>query len=171
VSAAKKTSRRRRAPGQPDPAEAVMIVDLQQAFVVPARVVERIERYARRFNRRVFTRFINPEGSLFRTRLHQRSCAPGTPDTKLLIEPARDDLVLTKQGYGLTAAHIRALRRRGIKKVTVCGIDTDACVLGVMFSLFDAGIECRAKADLCWSSNGLQSAAIKIIKAQFPRPK
>lgn len=139
--------------------------------MVPPKIVERIGRYTRRFKHRVFTRFINPEGSLFRTRLHQRSCAPGTSDTELLVAPARGDLVLTKQGYGLSAAHVGALRRRGIRKVTVCGIDTDACVLGVMFSLFDAGIECRAKANLCWSSNGLQASAMKIIKAQFPRPK
>jgi hypothetical protein len=41
-------------------------------------------------------------------------------------------------------------------------------VLGVMFSLFDAGIVCHAKEDLCWSSTGLQQSGLKIIREQFP---
>jgi nicotinamidase-related amidase len=151
--------------------EPLIIVDLQRAFPPPAEFVERVRRYSRRFPRRIFTRFVNPAGSPFRTKLKQRCCSPGTPDTDLLIAPDKGDLVLSKQGYGLSAAAIRRLRRLRVKRVTVCGIDTDACVLGVMFSLFDAGIECRAKPDLCWSSSGLHREAMKIIKEQFPPPK
>jgi len=49
--------------------EALIIVDLQQAFPTPRSFVERVRRYSRRFRRRIFTRFVNPEGSLFRTKL------------------------------------------------------------------------------------------------------
>lgn len=151
--------------------EPLIIVDLQKAFPPPAKFVERVRRYARRFERRIFTRFVNPRGSLFRTKLKQRCCGPGTSDTELLIEPEEGDIVLSKRGYGLSAAAIRRIRALGVKRVTVCGIDTDACVLGVMFSLFDAGIACRAKPDLCWSSSGLHGEAMKIIAEQFPPPK
>lgn len=153
--------------------EPLIIVDLQQAFEVPPKLVARVRKYSRRFKQRIFTRFVNPPGSLFRTKLKQRSCAPGTDDTQLLIPPEKGDLVLTKQGYGLSPSAIRKIRALGAKRVTVCGIDTDACVLGVMFSLFDAGIECRVKKDLCWSSSGteLHRAGMKIIEAQFPPPK
>jgi nicotinamidase-related amidase len=51
--------------------------------------------------------------------------------------------------------------------MTVCGLDTDACVLGVLFSLFDAGIECHLKEDMCWSSSGLHQAALRIVRTQF----
>jgi hypothetical protein len=40
-----------------------------------------------------------------------------------------------------------------------------------MFSLFDAGIECRVKTDLCWSSSGLHRQGLAIIEEQFPPPK
>jgi len=83
----------------------------------------------------------------------------------------KNDLVIIKQGYGLSPAAIRKIRASGVKRVTVCGVDTDACVLGVMFSLFDAGIECRVKKELCWSSSGLQRQAMMIIEEQFPAPK
>ena len=151
--------------------EPLIIVDLQRAFPPPPKVVERIRRYSRRFKRCIFTRFINRPGSLFRTKLKQRCCAPGSRDTELLIRPEKGDIVLSKRGYGLSATQIRRLRALGVTRATVCGIDTDACVLGVMFSLFDAGIECRVRTDLCWSSSGLQREGMKIIKEQFPPPK
>ena len=151
--------------------EPLIIVDLQKAFPPPKKFVDRVRRYSRRFEKRIFTRFVNPQGSLFRAKLKQRCCAPGSQDTELLIEPENGDVVLSKQGYGLSAAAIRRLKRMGVRRATVCGIDTDACVLGVMFSLFDAGIECRVKPDLCWSSSGLHREGMAIIEEQFPPPK
>lgn len=150
--------------------ETLVIVDLQRAFPIPPRIVERIRRYAEDFDVRVFTRFVNPPGSLFRERMGMHVCAPGSPDTQLLIEPRRGDIDLWKQGYGLTSRHVARLRRRGINRAVVCGLETDACVLGVMFTLFDAGIDCRVKPELCWSSTGLHRHALKIIATQFPEP-
>jgi nicotinamidase-related amidase len=151
----------------------VFIVDLQRAFDVPPELIERIRRYAARFHCRVFTRFENLPGSLFRRELKQKCCGPGSPDTELLLAPRRGDLVFVKHGYGIAPKDIRKLKRRGIRRVTVCGVDTDACVLGVMFSLFDAGIECHAKEDLCWSSTGarLHKAGMAIIQQQFPKAR
>jgi nicotinamidase-related amidase len=77
-------------------------------------------------------------------------------------------MIIRKMGYGLKAADIRRLKSAGVKRAIVCGVDTDACVLGIMFSLFDAGIVCHAKEDLCWSSTGLHTEALKIIRKQFP---
>jgi len=151
--------------------EPLIIVDLQKAYPPPPKFVERIRRYSRRFERRVFTRFVNPKGSLFRSKLNLCACAPGTEDLELLIPPQNGDIVLSKQGYGLSASAIRRLKKMGVTRATVCGIDTDACVLGVMFSLFDGGIECRVRPDLCWSSSGLHREGMAIIKEQFPPPK
>lgn len=153
--------------------EPLIIVDLQRAFAVPPQIIAGIERYARRFRLRVFTRFVNPEGSRFRKLLHLDVCPPGSPGTALLLETRPGDLVFTKQGYALTARHISRLKRMGVTRATVCGIDTDACVLGVMFGLFDAGIDCRVNPELCWSSSGtaLHRAGLKILERQFPPPR
>ena len=154
------------------PHRALFIVDVQRAFAPPARFVKKLERYAARFPCRIFTRYINPAGSAFRRLLKQTCCGPGTPDTELLLTPKPGDLVLDKVArYGLTPAQIRSLKRRRIRCVTVCGLDTDACVLGVMFSLFDSGIECHLKEDMCWSSSGLHRPAVQIIREQFPAPR
>jgi len=154
-----------------NPHRALMIVDVQQAFEPPAAFLKKLRRYSRRFPCRVFTRYINPPGSLFRRVLKQKCCAPGTADTVLLVEPQPGDIVIDKPGYGLCPADLERLHRRKIKQITVCGLDTDACVLGVMFSLFDAGIICHLKEDMCWSSIGLHKPAMAIIRAQFPKPR
>jgi len=150
-----------------------MIVDVQRAFGPAPEFVDRIERYSRRFSSRILTRFINPRASLHRRILKEKSCAPGSTDIELLISPRTGDLIFDKIGrYGLIPSQIRRLQRRGIRRVTVCGLDTDACILAVMFSLFDAGIECRLREDLSWSSTGLQAQALAIVCAQFrPAPK
>jgi nicotinamidase-related amidase len=148
-----------------------MIIDVQRAFAPPPVFVDHVRRYSRRFHCRIFTRFENPAGSLFRRILKQRSCLPGTPDTELLLIPEPGDLVFAKASYGLRPAHVRQIKACGIKRVTVCGLDTDACVMGVMFSLFDAGIVCHLKEDVCWSSSGLHGAAMRIVRAQFPKPR
>ena len=151
--------------------QALMIVDVQRAFTPPEAFIKKLTRYSKRYSCRIFTRYINPPNSLFRRLLNQNSCAPGSPDLQLLIPPQDGDLVLAKNGkYGLSAHQIRRLKRRGIRHVTVCGLDTDACVLGVMFSLFDGGIECHLKEGMCWSSSGLHRSAVTIIREQFPEP-
>lgn len=154
-----------------NPHHALMIVDVQQAFAPPPAFLRKLERYARRFPCRIFTRYLNPPGSLFRKLLKQKCCAPGSADTELLLTPQKGDLVINKASYGLKPADLAGLRRRGIKRLTVCGLDTDACVLGVMFSLFDGGFECHLKEDMCWSSSGLHKPAVAIIRAQFPAPR
>jgi nicotinamidase-related amidase len=151
--------------------DAIVIVDLQQAFAVPAEVVRKIEARARDFSRRIFTQFVNPPGSLFRCKLQRYSCAPDSADCRLLITPAPGDVVLVKTGYGLNAGQIRQLKELGLRKVLVCGVDTDACVLGVIFSLFDEGIDCSVDPELCWSSTGLQSPALAVIREQFGTPQ
>src|SRR5688500_11461823 len=147
--------------------DAIIVVDLQKAFPVPSTVVRKIEERSRDFRLRVFTNFLNEPDSLFCRKLRRSSCLPGTGERELLLEPKPGDIVLDKRGYGLTAEQISQLRSAGIRKALVCGVDTDACVLGVVFTLFDAGIDCEVDPKLCWSSTGLQDEALTIVREQF----
>ena len=147
--------------------DAIIIVDLQKAFPVPPDLVRKIDERSRDFRLRVFTKFLNEPDSLFCRKLQRDSCLPGTAERELLIEPGPGDLVLDKRGYGLTADQIAQLRSAGIKKALICGVDTDACVLGVVFSLFDAGVDCEVDPALCWSSTGLHHEALTIVREQF----
>lgn len=147
--------------------DAIIIVDLQKAFPIPSELLDKIEERARTFPRRVFTKFVNDPETLFYRKLKRTSCMPGLPETELIFEIQPEDIVIEKRGYGLETAAIERLKAAGIKKALVCGVDTDACVLGVVFSLFDAGVDCEVERDLCWSSTGLQEPALKIVREQF----
>ncbi|MEJ1974251.1 MAG: hypothetical protein WDM96_17875 [Lacunisphaera sp.] len=116
-----------------------------------AALVASVNRYARRFDCRVFTRFVNPPGSLFRRWLKQKCCAPGSADTELLIAPPGGDLVFDKTAYGFlprrtpATAAARHPKSHGLRR------GHGRLRARLMFSLFDAGIVCRAKARYCWS--------------------
>jgi nicotinamidase-related amidase len=138
-------------------AGVLLIGDLQVAFSPPPRLVERIRAYSRNFPRRIFTRLIDPPGSRFRRALGQTFCPPGSAESTLVIAPEKGDLVLCKDSDGFCPRDLRRLRRLGLKSVTICGLDSDACVLGVSFSLFDAGIRTVIEESLCWSSSGRRS--------------
>jgi nicotinamidase-related amidase len=147
--------------------DAIIIVDLQKAFPIPAELVQRIEARSREFPRRIFTQFVNEPGSLFRTKLKRSSCPPNAAETELVIQPRPDDWVIKKPRYSLPPREVERITNAGIRRALVCGVDTDACVLGVVFSLFDAGIDCEVDPELCWSSTGLHDAALDIIREQF----
>lgn len=147
--------------------DAIIIVDLQKAFPIPAELIDRIDARSRQFPRRVFTKFVNDTETLFYRKLKRTSCMRGLPETELVLETKPDDIVIEKRGYGLDCDAVDRLKEAGIRKALVCGVDTDACVLGVVFSLFDAGIDCEVQRDLCWSSAGLQEPALKIVREQF----
>jgi nicotinamidase-related amidase len=147
--------------------DIIVIVDLQKAFPIPPALVQRIEEKSRDFPRRIFTQFINEPGSLFRTKLKRTSCLPNTKETELIITPRPGDWVIQKPRYSLPPREVERITSAGIRRALVCGVDTDACVLGVVFSLFDAGVDCEVDPELCWSSTGLHDAALGIIREQF----
>src|SRR3954471_4050435 len=117
--------------------DAIVIVDLQKAFPIPQTLVQRIEKRARDFPHRIFTQFVNEPGSLFRTKLKRSSCPPNAEETELVITPGPDDWVIQKPRYGLPPKDVERITTAGIRKALVCGVDSDACVLGVVFTLFD----------------------------------
>lgn len=147
--------------------DAIIIVDVQKAFPVPPELIQKIEQRSRGFRQRVLTKFVNHPDSLFHRKLKRSSCLPGDPDGELAMHPKPGDIVLEKAGYGLKAEQIEQLKAAGIHRALVCGVDTDACVLGVVFTLFDAGIDCEVDRELCWSSTGLHDAALQIVREQF----
>ncbi len=147
--------------------DAIIIVDLQRDSPIPEELVAKIERRSRDFPLRVFTKFVNLPNSLFRRKLQRTSCLPGTPGAELALPTTPRDIVVEKPGYGLGPAQLGRIKEAGIRRALVCGVDTDACVLGVVFSLFDAGIDCEVDRTLCWSSTGLHEAALRIVQEQF----
>ena len=144
--------------------EPLLVVDVQRGFIneftrhVPRRIRQLID--ARRYAPVLFTRFINTEGSPYRTLLDWHACA-GPPQTEIVSELASlatEDSVFDKHGLtGLPDALAERLRMEAWPQISIVGVDTDMCVLKIAMDIFDAGIEPVVLVDGCASTAGLQA--------------
>ncbi len=113
--------------------QALLIVDVQSTFSPPEWLVDGI---------RLFSANIPSIASI---ELHDEAVTPF--QRQLGWHPAAEDeclvevdQVFVKHGYGQTPAAIEYLKRLGVARVLVCGMQTETCVLAAGFALFDAGL-------------------------------
>ncbi len=144
-----------------EPEPALIVVDVQQGFVTPETegtvgpILEHLARRRPRYARVIATRFVNRQGSLYETE-RDWSAMMATPQTRLVRGIGKAaDTVLTKHGLAPDAGELLPLLRAdGIRRVELCGFDTDQCVLATALLLWDAGIAPRVLVPLCSSSGG-----------------
>ena len=151
------------------PPRQLIIIDAQNGFIndwtahIPAAVTS----LQAEFDRITVTRFINPEGSLFRRLMGWQRFAPGSEDIELAFQ-LRDDAEITdKTSYScVTLAFLAALQNCAIETVHLCGIATDNCVLKTAVDLFEAGIVPIVHARACASHGGanVHDCGIMLLK-------
>ena len=113
--------------------QALLVVDVQESFCVPAAIVAGIA---------VLSRTLHTVATVER---HDEAVTPFArqlgwtpPPNEAPLIPA--DRVFVKHGYLPPPALIDHFRVRGIERVLVCGVQADTCCLGAGFLLFDAGL-------------------------------
>lgn len=151
-------------------ATALLVVDMQNGFVNhnSEHIVPNIRRLLERggWAAVVFTRFINrPESPYVRWIGWSRFMA--SPETDI-IEPLRPFArqVVDKHGYtAFVPAVAKILEKGNIKRVVVCGVATDGCVLKTAVDAFERDIEPVVVADACASHAGpaIHDAALLLI--------
>jgi hypothetical protein len=155
-----------RVPDHPGEHTGLLIVDVQHAFSPRLALTAGIAALALRYAITAATRFVNGPGSLYRRALDWHGCSDG-PDTRLAIDFI-PGIVVDKWGYGLPRHAVDRLTLTGITEWHLCGLETDACVLAVAYSLWDAGMRPFLLADLCASVDpALHAAAVDIFARQF----
>ncbi len=82
---------------------------------------------------------------------------------------ASDDNVFEKSTYsGFAGTKLdEYLKNRQVNELTLCGIDTDQCVLATAFSAFDLGYKVNVNFDLTFSTNNLEEHAQAIIRKKL----
>lgn len=150
----------------------VLVVDVQNGFISPAtaELPAAIRQFLKttQFQHRIFTRFINPgAGSMFVEVLNWKQMQSGT---EIAISPELEDLptlVVDKHTYSpfLNTELENALREREVRKLLVCGINTDICVLTTAVELADRDFHPVVVKDLCMSTAGTEphEAALRIL--------
>jgi nicotinamidase-related amidase len=66
---------------------------------------------------------------------------------------------------------IQGIKKNNISEVSLCGFDTDCCVLATAYDLFDQGIKPVVLENLTWSTSkeSLHNPAIQILKRNIGR--
>jgi nicotinamidase-related amidase len=113
--------------------QALLIVDIQPSFPVPAAIVGEIRQLCGKLPSVATVERHDEAVTPFERQLGWK---PGKSDEGLI--PA--DRVFVKHGYLPPAAAIDYLRDLQVDRVLVCGVQADTCVLAAGFALFDAGL-------------------------------
>ena len=113
--------------------QALLIVDIQPSFPVPAEIVQAIGKLSA----------LLP--SVATVERHDESVTPF--ERQLGWKPGKDDVslvaadrVFIKHGYLPPPTAIDYLAGLQVDRVLVCGIQAETCVLAAGFALFDAGL-------------------------------
>jgi len=135
----------------------LLIIDVQKGFINKwtRRIPKAVEAAQHEFDLVVATRFFNPEGSFYRSLIKWEKFAPGSDEIELAFTPRPDAWVFDKPVYSaVTGGLLDFLAKNKVRRVHVCGIATDNCVLKTAADLFERGVEPVVLADACASHGG-----------------
>lgn len=106
----------------------------------------------------IFTKFINPPGSFWRTLIGWNRLAEA-PETDIFpeIQPTKDDLVFEKHTYtSFTQEVLNLFQQKKWTAAVLCGIATDGCVLKTGVDAFEKQITPFIVGTACGSHAGPQ---------------
>ena len=147
----------------------LIVVDVQRGFVNEhtRHVVPVVERLQEAYERVHATRFVNAPQSPYRTFLDWGRFGEGSADAGLAFRPAAHAVIVEKHVYSCVTEELLAeLRREGMTEVSLCGIDTDACVLVTAVDLFQNDIRPVVLAQACASHAGPEhhAAGLRLLE-------
>ena len=147
----------------------LLVIDVQRGFVNEhtRHVVPVVERLQDAFERVIATRFVNAPGSPYRAFLDWGRFGEGSADGALAFRPAPHAVTVEKTVYScVTDAFLDGLRESGTTEVSLCGIDTDACVLVTAIDLFQHGIRPVVLSGACASHAGPEchEAGLRLLE-------
>ncbi|HGM5580474.1 TPA: isochorismatase family cysteine hydrolase [Pseudomonas putida] len=135
--------------------QALLIVDVQSTFSPPEWLIDGIRALAAKLPAIASVELHDEQVTPFRQQLGWH---PAQEDESLV----EADEVFVKHGYGQTPEAIDYLKRLGVERVLVCGLQTETCVLAAGFALFDAGLNPTLVTDLTVGSSLDRSGKLGI---------
>ena len=140
--------------------DALLIVDVQNGFIrePTAHIPNLVEQLQHQYETVITTQFYNQEGSFFRSLIKWDRLKFDTDEFELAFSPREDALRIVKPIYScVNRRFLDYLARRSVKRIDVCGIDTDICVTKCAVDLFESGIEPVVLKNYCGSTAGKQT--------------
>lgn len=147
----------------------LLVIDLQKSFINEntERLISKITKLLdeNKFDKVVFTRFINSYDSIWFEKLKYTGCI--TEESKMLQINNRGYKVIDKKIYSALGSElITYIGENDISKIYLCGIDTECCVLKTAFDLFENAYDVYVLKDYCACMNGNErhNNAIEILQ-------
>ena len=149
--------------------KVLIIIDLQVGFVkkqtqyVPDFIQRLLER--EHFDLVVQTRWENYMGSLYEEQLGYQAVG-NSAETELVIKEFSDH-VITRTAYSCCTDRLMRLIEK-TDDIRICGLETDACVMGTLFDLWDMGFRFHVyEKGVGTNAKDLQKPALRMIERQF----
>jgi nicotinamidase-related amidase len=135
--------------------DALLVVDVQHSFDPPEWLVAGIELLARHLPTAATVERHDERRTPF---LRQLGWAPAAMDSCLVTV----DRTFVKHGYLPPPEAVRYLQQLSPRRVLVCGVQAETCVLAAGFALFDLGLHPTLVTDLVLGSSLDRSGALGI---------
>ena len=154
----------------------LIIIDLQAAFInentksAPAEIQKLMATH--HFDKIMFTKFVNSLTNPVYTSIKWDKCL--TEESKNILLDTRNYPVLSKETYSIFTSELKDyLANNDIKKIYLCGIDVECCVLVSALNLFENNYDVYVLKDYCYSmsSNQAYENAIAILKRNIGKDR
>jgi len=147
----------------------LLIIDLQQGFINNNTEVLlnkiKVLLNEKKFDKVVFTRFINYTDSILYRKLNYNGCI--TEESRKILIETNDSKIIDKTIYSAFGKELKTyIKQNDISKIYLCGIDTECCVLKTAFDLFENDYDVYVLKDYCSCMHGIQrhNNALEILK-------
>lgn len=156
--------------------KALFVIDVQKIFIndftkeIPAKIKGYLLKNKEKYDFLIFTKFINKPTSNFFKQLKWRKCTVGNK-TEIVAELRQfinKKNLFEKNTYSAFKCRrvLNFIKKNGIKKIYLCGLNTDACILASAFDGFDMGFEIRILKKLTntyWGPEKFNDWVIKLL--------
>ncbi len=156
--------------------KALLVIDMQNYFVnkhtkeLPNKIRKFILTNGEKFDYILFTQFVNTKDSNFVKLMKWRKCfrSPETDIHPRLKEFSNFRNVFTKHTFSpfKSKEFLNFVKRNRINDFSICGTDTEACVLSTAVDAFDSGYRVKILKNLCGSHHGNKAHKIGVELAR-----
>ncbi len=149
----------------------LLVVDMQNGFMTKPNYVnlqKKIDQLINesKYDKYLFTRFINQENSLYKTKLKWNNLSDKNSQ-EICVTIPHNAIILDKNGYGLNLEDLTKISQLGVDQIDICGLQTDACVYAIALQLWDKGIFPNVLKNYTATIPERENAAIKMLIHQF----
>lgn len=154
---------------------ALCVVDVQNGFVsersahIPQRASACIKQFSKVGAPILLSRFVNTPDSMFRQALNSTRVTTANEIAlhQQLVLPTSEHRIIDKSTYSaINAESLALLESWGTRRLAICGIATESCVLATAMDAFDHGIRPLLIADATAShiSDALEASAWTVLE-------